>query len=431
MPSRPSSRVRPLSLLVLSGSALALCLPAASLAEKIGTIAPFLPLTIERIEALPSSARQPWRDYLAASARRLAEDRRTLEVEVPAGAPVPASPAEGNGLGTMPLNRDPAWYRSAEARAVADTIVSFQTPGGGWGKNMPRNVAPRLPGQHYVPHAAGEGRQRSWNFVGTIDNGATTTEIAFLGKVIEAGGTGSPAAYRASVVKGIDYLLSAQSPNGGWPQTWPLAGGYHDAITYNDDAMVRVLRLLTAAGDGKGGFAVLPAETRTRARKAVEAGIGCILRTQVVVSGVPTGWAQQHDALTLEPTSARNYEPAALASAESARILLFLMDLPSPGPEVRKAIAGGVAWLEKTAIRDMAFERNGTDTRLAPRPGALLWARFIQIGTNRPVFGDRDRSLYSDVMDISAERRGGYAWYNTSAEAVLKAYPAWRKRNGP
>jgi PelA/Pel-15E family pectate lyase len=60
----------------------------------------------------------------------------------------------------------------------------------------------------------------------------------------------SAAAYRASLLRGVDYLLAAQFPNGGWPQVWPLEGGYHDAITFNDDATVQTMRLLNGVGGG-------------------------------------------------------------------------------------------------------------------------------------------------------------------------------------
>jgi PelA/Pel-15E family pectate lyase len=55
---------------------------------------------------------------------------------------------------------------------------------------------------------------------------------------------------------------------------------------------------------------------------------------------VRTGWGQQHDALTLLPALARNYEPASLASHESGSLLMFLMRKPDfgrkgPGGEYR------------------------------------------------------------------------------------------------
>jgi len=70
----------------------------------------------------------------------------------------------------------------------------------------------------------------SWNYVGTLDNDATTTELQFLAKVIGRGERHGR--YRASFLRGVEYLFAAQLPNGGWPQVWPLEGGYHDAITF-------------------------------------------------------------------------------------------------------------------------------------------------------------------------------------------------------
>jgi len=44
-----------------------------------------------------------------------------------------------------------AWYASADARHIADVIVSFQTPAGGWGKNMDMSKETRRPGEAFTP----------------------------------------------------------------------------------------------------------------------------------------------------------------------------------------------------------------------------------------------------------------------------------------
>ena len=49
------------------------------------------------------------------------------------------------------------------------------------------------------------------------------------------------ARYSAAFLRGLNYLLDAQYPNGCYPQVYPLQGGYHDAATFNDDATVNVL----------------------------------------------------------------------------------------------------------------------------------------------------------------------------------------------
>ena len=75
----------------------------------------------------------------------------------------------------------------------------------------------------------------------TIDNGATYTQLSFLARVYTAQ---HQEQHRESFLKGLDYLLKAQYANGGWPQFYPDLSGYYKHITYNDDAMIGVLKLL-------------------------------------------------------------------------------------------------------------------------------------------------------------------------------------------
>ena len=58
-----------------------------------------------------------------------------------------------------------------------------------------------------------------------------------------------------------------------------------------------------------------------------------------------------------------------------------------------------------------------------------IWARFYEIGTNRPIFSGRDGIVRYRLAEIELERRTGYAWYGTYATAlVADEYPAWVKR---
>jgi PelA/Pel-15E family pectate lyase len=256
--------------------------------------------------------------------------------------------------------------------------------------------------------------------VGTLDNDATITQLQFLARVITAVGPNNAAPFRTAFFRGIDYLLAAQYPNGGWPQVWPLEGGYHDAITFNDDAMIGAMRVLQNTASGNGDYAFVPDAVRDKAARAAAKGVECILAAQVVTKGVKTVWGQQHDTLTLQPVAARNYEPAALCAAESAGIVRFLMDLPNPSARVRDSIAAAIAWFRKTAIHDHRYVRDAEGGHLEPQPGGpLLWSRFYEIGTNRPIFGDRDQSIHDDLREISQERRRGYSWYGTAPQSIL------------
>jgi PelA/Pel-15E family pectate lyase len=427
---------------------LALLGPAAGAvaANVIGTnvIAPSL--TAERIQKLaPPKERATWLAYLKRSQEQMKADRATLAAELKPGEVGPPQPAEGRGgFGTgMSLRHDDAYYATAPAKHIADVIVSFQTPAGGWSKNMGFSGALRLPGQPYAannlnafpdPNDFDKPADPKWNYVGTLDNDSTNTELHFLARVqaMLPGKDGD--AYRASFIKGIHYLLAAQYPNGGFPQVYPLEGGYHDAITFNDNAVSESAETLSDVAEAKPGYDFVPADLRKRAAAAVAKALKCILASQIVIDGKKTVWAQQEDALTLEPVSARNYEPGALAASESADLLGYLMSLPNPSRELIAAIHDGVAWLKGAAIYGFEYTGGRADPggrTLKPKTGAEpIWARYYSIPAQKPLFGDRDKTLHDNVNDLSLERRNGYAWYSDSEQKTIDDYAAWAKSHG-
>lgn len=386
-------------LAALLGAAATLPMPAR--AEVVGHMTPAEPLTEARIAAIADARqREQWQAYLQRSQAAMAADKAALSAERGPGVATP--PAPGSGIvKSMPLKNSASWYATAEARRIADNIASFQTPSGGWGKNADRSAPPRQRGQAYV---SAEGKE-AWNFVGTIDNDATTTELRFLARVQAALPGEQGMRYRAAAQKGIQYLLDAQYPNGGWPQVYPLQGGYHDAITFNDDAMASAIEVLQLSAARQGDFSFVPEALAASAREAAQRGIANILASQVTISGRRTAWCQQHDTITLAPVGARNFEPAALSSAESVHILQLLKRVPDRTPALAAAVGAGTDWLRSTVL---------------PAPaGGKRWARLTDPVTMKPIFGDRARSIHDNVDDLSAERRNGYAWYVTTPAKFL------------
>lgn len=409
-------------------------------AATVGVNPPAAPLTRSRIESLPAKQKREWLAYLQRSEKQCQADKDALRAELKkAGLADPIKPSESFSARSIPLNRPVAWYAGPEARHIADVILSFQTPAGGWSKNLDMSREPRRPGEAYaandlshflatndfdIPSDAG------WNYVGTIDNDATTTQLKYLGKIVSSLGTSNGASYRAAFQRGIDYLLAAQYPNGGWPQVWPLQGGYHDAITFNDDAMVQVMELLHHVANGDGDFSFVTPATRKRAAESFARAIQCALATQIVVNGRRTIWPQQSDALTLQPTSARNFEPPAATPPESTRLLLMLMDIPNPSLAEQQAVRAAVAWLRKTAIYGQRWGATPHGRGLTADPNSgPLWARYYQIGTDKPIFGDRDKSIHDTVDEISLERRNGYRWYSSDPQQALDRFAQWFKQH--
>lgn len=171
-------------------------------AKVIGLNTPAVGLTADRIGALPDGEREAWAAYLARSQAQRQADRDGLAAELPAGVAPPPPRAVGGSQHNMPLDRPAAWYATDEARQIADAIVSFQTPAGGWSKNQDRRIA-RLKGQRFSndaetmeqnPANFDAPADRFWTFVGTLDNDATWSEMRFLAKIAaQAPGTSGDA----------------------------------------------------------------------------------------------------------------------------------------------------------------------------------------------------------------------------------------------
>tara|TARA_R110002167_G_scaffold298115_1_gene502429 strand:- start:396 stop:1163 length:768 start_codon:yes stop_codon:yes gene_type:complete len=242
-------------------------------------------------------------------------------------------------------------------------------------------------------------------------------------------------AYRAAFARGLDYLFSAQYTNGGWPQFWPLRGGYYDHITYNDGAMMRVMNLLRDVATGQVPYGFVDDQRRAQAAEAVQRGLDCILKTQIVQDGQLTAWCAQHDETTLAPAWARKYEPPSLSGEESVDVVVFLMSIENPAPEVVAAVEGAVAWLRAVTLTGQRVDaKKGPDGRLekflVPDANApALWARFYELGTNRPLYLDRDSVFHYVFSEVGYERRSGYSYHGTwPVELLERDFPAWRAR---
>ncbi len=112
------------------------------------------------------------------------------------------------------------------------------------------------------------------------------------------------------------------------------------------------------------------------------------------------------------------------------------MEEEQPTPEIIAAIAGAVTWFKTVQINGHRYQRdkdaNGErDGWVEPDPdGGPLWARFYEIGTNRPIFTGRDKVIRYALEEIEQERRGGYAFYGNWAASLLdRDYPRWHAKH--
>ncbi len=325
---------------------------------------------------------------------------------------------------------DPEFFSTAEATRIGDNLLLYQQTTGGWPKNI--DMAKKLSDSEKKKVEAQKTNVKE----STIDNRATSTEIIYLSKLYNATGNSR---YKDAVMKGMQYLFDAQYDNGGWPQFYPRNKGYYTHITYNDDAMINVMKIMRDASLGKAPFAFLPDSVKQKAKTALDKGIDCILKTQYVQNGKLTVWCAQHDENTLKPANARAFELASLSGQESDDIVLFLMSLSKPSQAIVNSVEAAVEWFHNTEIdgykREYFKNADGKkDWRLVKcadgEESKPLWARFYTLDGNRPFFCDRDGVMKFDVSEIDHERRNGYSWYNSEALKVFKKYDQWSRKYG-
>ncbi|WP_443944927.1 pectate lyase [Pedobacter sp. AW1-32] len=311
--------------------------------------------------------------------------------------------------------------------SVAEKMLVYQLGNGGW----PKQLQDKSVVNYDLPlnSALLEKIKATQDLHATFDNKATSREIVYLVKAYKKTKNKK---YLTSAEKGLDYALEAQYSNGGWPQYYPDKSLYRSQITFNDDAMINVLNILQDISTQANDFDVVDAQYISKAQKAVAKGIDCILKTQIKQQGKLGIWAAQYDKDSMQPAKARAFEPASLSTSESVGIVRFLMRFSNPSPEIKTAVTAAYNWFNTNKIVGFRFERTTDpitkkkDAALIKDDNSLVWARFYDIDTNTPIFGDRDNSIKTKLEELSPERRNGYAWYGSFASKLLeKEYQKW------
>jgi PelA/Pel-15E family pectate lyase len=328
------------------------------------------------------------------------------------------------------LNQKPEFYATEQAIRIADNLLLYQRDSGGWQKNV--DMASILSEQDKTKLRMSKTRNDA-----ILDNGATRSQMRYLAMVYQATRIER---FRDAFLKGLDYVLEAQYDNGGWPQRYPNPTGYSKYITFNDGAMIGVLNLLRDIVKNKPPYNLVDADRRRKAGKAVQKGIDCILKCQIVVNGRKTAWCAQHDEKTFVPRKARSYELPSISGAESVGIVRFLMSIEKPNPDIIEAVQAAVAWFDEAKLQgirqirkqDQSKPRGFDKVIVEDASAPPIWARFYDIETNKPIFCSRDGIPKETLAEISYERRNGYSWLGYYATDLLtKEYPAWQKKWAP
>lgn len=264
-----------------------------------------------------------------------------------------------------------AWYIE-RAREAGLALAWGQRTNGGWDQ--------RVDIGHFRADAP-TAIERCQGFA-TFDDNVSQGALTFLIHLDKALPEDEPW-LTETIQLGLDYLRSAQFEDGGWPQWYPLRGGYHDHRTFTDGAINDCIRVLLVAHTAYGASQYV-----SRARR----GGAYIVRSQLAPP--QAGWAQQYDAEGV-PTWGRPSEPPAVCSAVTARNIHSLIDLflATSDNRLLQPIGDAVDWLERSQL-----------------PSGE-WALFYEIGSNRPIYADADGRLHYDLAEMGEKRRCGSSWH--------------------
>lgn len=332
---------------------------------------------------------------------------------------------------TINLEPNQPCYRPSQIKEIADNILLYQKTNGGWPKNY--DMTAILTKEQKEKLIKAKNTKET-----TFDNGTTYSQIEYIAKAYEVI---KAEEYKASCLRGIDFTLSAQYANGGWPQYFPLRKDYSRHITFNDNAMTGVMKMFKDIIDNRPYYTFIDSTRREKIKTAFDKGLDCILKCQINDNGKLTSWCQQHDEKDFRPVGGRSYELPSICNDEGANVAAFLMIIDKPNKRIISSVKAAVKWFEESKIRGIRIDEvNAAEVKssygfskkdrivVKDTNAPLIWARFYELGTHRPLFADRRGVPVYSLAEVSRERRCEYTYYTHKPQKVLDKYPAWEKR---
>lgn len=348
--------------------------------------APLLDLTLRAAEEYAAmNVHGGYAGFMDPSTRKLFERQSLKEKPLPEGTITIRPPGSTALVGRCFLKLAVLTGRQSCLQAAIDAaraLACAQSQQGGWGatQQLPDACDPDAPSANAdVKNTLDEGTQQ-----------AVLDYLLDLRTALAGRGGEVPGWLEATIADGFRFLLDIQKEDGGWARQIPPANDYSAYSTLNDRVLSSSISILLRGYREFGDARYLEA-----ARK----GGQFLIRTQG--QAPQAGWAQQYDE-ELRPAAARMFEPGAISSRESAYAMTALAELflETRDPAFASPLPAAARWLENSTIRQG------------------VWARLYEIGTNRPIYGDRDGSVYYSLDDISEERRKGYDWEKAFPEVV-------------
>ena len=315
-------------------------------------------------------------------------------------------------------------YDSAKKESIinqATNAVSWQLDNGGWDKDYALHISRAWNGTE-------SKKTKGWivngTILGTIDNDGTYSEMRLIAEAYRLSTDETQKKlFLDSFNKAFAFLQDLQYPTGGFAQVYPRRGNYSDNVTFNDDAMVNVLRLLQDISKQKYPFdqgGIADAEKQQLSATMMQKGVDYILQSQIVVNGTKTAWCAQHHPQTYAPAQARAYEHPSISGSESVGIIKFLLTLVE-NAKAQSAAQSAIAYLDSVKLSNTTYD-DQTAPYIFAKDGETIWYRFYEIGTNKGIFSDMSGEIKYDISEITEERRTGYKWCVDTPKKLLEVY---------
>ena len=283
-----------------------------------------------------------------------------------------------------------AFYLEA-AKETAEALVYGQLESGGWTQTITFGTDKRP--AKYRGRPGG-----SWN-TSSLDDGQTQTALRFLLLADQALGFKHEKIHEAATY-GLNALLKAQFPNGGFPQVWsgpveakPVLKASYPDYDWRTEGRIKNYWDLYTLNDGLAGTVLdtlLEAHRITkeaRVKAAIEK-LGDFLILAQMPDPQP-GWCQQYT-YEMKPAWARKFEPPALTAWEGQDVMRTLIKI--------HRFTGDRKYLEPLA-KALAYYKK----RVLP-DGRV--ARYYELKTDKPLYMDDQYRLTYDESSAPVH----YGW---------------------
>lgn len=278
-------------------------------------------------------------------------------------------------------------YYLARAGEVAQALAKGQDPAGGW--NYFIDFDPEgLPAYYeaFLSKCWGWQEYLKPRNNACFDDYATTEPTRFFLRLYSA--TKSPA-HKAVLDKALNFILTAQYPDGSWPQRFPHPEDDHDyssARTFNDDVIYDCIQVLLEAHEILG---------EPRFHVAALRGMNFYLESQLPAP--QAGWAQQYGA-DLKPAWGRPFEIDTVSTTQTQTniIQLFAFYGITGDPRYLAPVPAALDWLEASRLPDAE---------------GYTHTNFYEMDTNKPIYIKQTGSTVADVAYTPTyEKEGCYPY---------------------